>query len=489
VSLRDTLGALRKRLRLLVVLALVGLGLATALATLAQPRYAATAELFVASQTSRDTASSNAYVDVLGTQSRLPSYIQLMTKEPLLQGVVSRLGLPYTWEQLASHVAVTNASSTTILAVQVTDPSASRARDVANAIAGSFPAYVDSLETAKGLPSPVKVTVVQQAGLPGAPASPKVPLYLAVGLVLGLAAGVMTALLREALDVTVKDAPDVRDRFDLPTLGLIPYDRDAAKNPLVVASSAASRRAEAIRQLRTNLQFVQIDEPPRSILITSSVSNEGKTMTACNTAIALAQAGIDVILIGADVRRPRLGEYMGLPDAAGLTSVLVGWAEIEDVLQDWGDATTRLRVLTAGPVAPNPSELLASDQMRDLLLRLEDSADIVIIDGPPLLPVADSAALAAITSGTLLVVRAGKTRREHVTQALETLHRVDARVYGAVLNMVKRTGTSEYEYAYSYDYVQRGPATAGPGGRTPFRRTSRPEPALAEEELLLPEHQ
>jgi non-specific protein-tyrosine kinase len=234
-----------------------------------------------------------------------------------------------------------------------------------------------------------------------------------------------------------------------------------------VGAAAQPGRAEAFRQIRTNLQFVHIDEPPRSILVTSPDAGEGKTATACNLAVALAQIGVNVILVDGDLRRPHVAEYMGLESSVGLTGALMGWTDWADALQDWGSDDASLRVLTSGQLPPNPSEMLARTQMAQLLGDLENACDVVIVDGPPLLPVADSAVLAAVVSGVVLVVRQGKTRQQQVARAMQSLGSVDARLYGVVLNMNRSGGGSGADNYYGgrRNTAVPPPLVPGPGVR------------------------
>jgi capsular exopolysaccharide synthesis family protein len=180
------------------------------------------------------------------------------------------------------------------------------------------------------------------------------------------------------------------------------------------------------------------------------VPEEGKTTTAANLAITLAQAGVRVCLVEADLRRPRLGGYLGLETAAGVTSVLIGKARLSDVIQHWGDQG--IDVLASGPVPPNPSELLSTHAMADLLHELEERYALVIIDAPPLLPVTDAAVLANLASGAILVIRHGKTKREQVRRAIEAFRAVDTHLYGIVFNMVPSRGPDAYYYGYAYRY-------------------------------------
>jgi non-specific protein-tyrosine kinase len=202
------------------------------------------------------------------------------------------------------------------------------------------------------------------------------------------------------------------------------------------------------------LQFVDVDHPPRSIVFTSSVPNEGKSTTVCNLAITIAQAGLKVLVVEADLRRPRASTYFGLSDDVGLTSVLIGTAKIADATQQW-HADLPLYVLPAGPTPPNPSELLASMGMADLLKQLEASYDLVLLDSPPLLPVTDAAVMASRADGAVIIVRYGKTRREQLQRSVESLAGVSARTLGCVINMAPTRGRDAYHYGYAYDYAPR----------------------------------
>jgi capsular exopolysaccharide synthesis family protein len=196
--------------------------------------------------------------------------------------------------------------------------------------------------------------------------------------------------------------------------------------------------------MRTNLQFLQLSDEGRSFVVTSSVAAEGKSTTSANLALTIAATGKRVILVEADLRRPKLSEYLGVVGTVGLTNVLIGLASLDDVLQPWGDGA--LSVLPAGRIPPNPSELLGSPAMRDLLRVLEKSYDMVILDAPPLLPVTDAAILAGIASGAIIVVASGRTRREQLSRSVEILDGVGARTLGIVMNFLPVKGPDAYTY-------------------------------------------
>ena len=243
---------------------------------------------------------------------------------------------------------------------------------------------------------------------------------LALGFLVGLAIGVGAAVLLETLDTRIKSIESLTKYFDQPLLGVIGYESEAEKKPLLTDSPSQSNRAESFRQVRTNLQFVDIDHRPKSIVVTSAVPREGKSTTAINLAMTIAQTGQPVFVIEGDLRRPKIADYLGIEGNAGLTDVLVGRATVDEVMQPWG-STGNLWVMAAGPLPPNPSELLGSQAMADLIRHLEKRATL-IIDAPPLLPVTDGAVLTRLAGGALMVIATGKTRRE----ILSTPHLVTA---------------------------------------------------------------
>jgi succinoglycan biosynthesis transport protein ExoP len=278
----------------------------------------------------------------------------------------------------------------------------------------------------------------------------------AIALVLGLVLGIAAAILREYLDDSLKTKEDVdRAATGLPVLGLIPAlpGWKDKKSALVVSlSDPKSPAAEAYRALRTSVQFLGIEKKLRAIQVTSPSAAEGKSTTIANLAVALAGAGQRVVAVDADMRRPRVDRFFGLDEKLGLTSILLGDASLEDALQS-SLAVEGLSILASGPIPPNPSELLAGDQFRQLLRRLEDRFDVVLIDCPPVLPVTDATVLAASVDGTLLVATAGQTQRRELHRAAEMLQQVQAPVLGVVFNGVTDDGSYGYSYGYRYAYT------------------------------------
>jgi succinoglycan biosynthesis transport protein ExoP len=331
------------------------------------------------------------------------------------------------------------------------------------------------------------LTVVSPAATPSAPVRPQVKKNTLLAAILGalLAGGV--AFLVEYLDDTVKVPEDLRDA-GVSVVAAVQRMSSNSRNTdrgLLAVSEPNSLVAEAYRTLRTNLQFSSLDKPLRSLVVTSAVATEGKTTTSANLAVVMAQAGRRVILVDGDLRRPSAHKLFGLPNREGLTTALVqDPGTLNGYLQETG--MQNLRVLTSGPIPPNPQELLGSQRMEELLARLGQEADIVLVDTPPSLIVADANVLAARTDGVLMVVNSGRTRRVVVQQAVGGLRQVGANVVGAVLNMVNVRGGRSYYYYYSVYSHYYGDQEQG-GKRSLWGRLRRPgKRGAAQEDRALP---
>ena len=450
MEIRDYATLLRKQWRLIVTSLLVVLAVAGALTFTTTPHYRTKVGFFVSTSAgSSEASASSAYTGGLFSQQRVKSYASIVAGPLMAAQVAADLGdLPLS--SVNGHITATAVLDTVLLIVTVTDASPEQGLSIAQSVARLFPLLATTLESpAIGGSSNVKVSVIQQPQLAENAFSPQPVRNLGLALVLGLLLGVGLAVLREVLDSTIKNPDEIREVAGAATLSVIAFDPHASKRPLIVQDHPQSARSEAFRQLRTNLQFIEVDFPVRSLTITSSMPGEGKSTTACNLALTLAQAGLRTVLIEGDLRRPRIADYLGIEGAVGLTSVLIGRVSLEDALQPFGNGT--LQVLASGPLPPNPSELLASRGMQDLIARLERDFDLVIIDAPPLLPVTDAAVLGRMTSGAVLAVRYGSTRSEQLRRAAEALNVVDAKILGAVLNMAPRRGP-DASYGYSYGY-------------------------------------
>ncbi|MFE5793216.1 polysaccharide biosynthesis tyrosine autokinase [Streptomyces sp. NPDC056503] len=453
LDLRGFLKALRLRWLSITALALLGLGAGIAFTSFSTPQYRATSQIFVSARTTSDIAELNA--GSAFSQARVESYADIITSPRIAQRVVKRLGLPMAPTRLAKHISAEVKAGTVLIDITVTDPSASLAARIADTVADEASRQLVSLETPLGeSTSPVSIGITRDAATPTAPISPRPLLNAAIGLLAGLLAGVGLAALRDTLDTTLHTSSAMTEATGLAVLGTVPFDKEAPHKPLAAGPAAHGARAEAFRLVRTNLQFAQVDHRPRVIMVTSPLPGEGKTNTATNLALSLAETGARICLVDADLRNPCVAKAFGLVQGAGLTSVLIGAATTDDVLQQFGEQD--LSVLTSGPIPPNPAELLASDRMRQILQDLTEEFDTVVVDSAPLLPVADTLGLAPIVDGTVLVVRARRTSAERVKAAIDALHSVSAPLLGSVLNMAHLTGKG-YGYGYGYGERPSGP--------------------------------
>ena len=369
MDLRDYLRIFRKRWPIIVAFLLVGGAAAAAVAFRATPIYAAHTQLFVTTPSGGDNTASLQQGNTF-TQERVKSYAAIVSSPIVLNPVIASLHLTETPAQLGANVSASAPLNTVLINVTVHNTSPAQAKSIADAVSLSFTKVVATLETpANGGTSPIKVSVVKQAEIPGVPVSPNKKLDIALGILIGLALGVGVAVLRETLDTTIKNTSDLSAVTKASFLGGIIFDPDVPKRPLITHADPQSRRAESFRHLRTNLQFVDVAHRSKSFVITSSVGGEGKSTTSANLALALAATGSRVALVEGDLRRPKVADYLGLERAVGLTTVLIGQATVTDVMQSWGNG--QLHVLPAGRVPPNPSELLGSQAMQNVIRQLE----------------------------------------------------------------------------------------------------------------------
>lgn len=437
------------RRRWISVVALVGVGVAVASLlsfVILTPKYESKSTVFLSVDV-RDT--TDAYAALFFAQTRAASYADLAQSEELSQRVIDTLDLDMTAGELAAEISAEVVESTSLIELKVTDENARRAQTINDELTAQFTTYIAELETpggAAGGDSQVTAQVTNKASYNPSQVTPRTTLYLVVAAIVGLLLGIALAVLREVLDRTIRTASHVAAITDTPVLASIGFDTDMRSAPLLTDLGGFAARTEAFRLLRTNLQFIDLDHEPRSLVISSAVPGEGKTMTATNLAVALAQTGRRTLIVDADLRRPRVASTLGLDPAVGVTTALVGKAEIQDAIQV--HEPSGLHVLASGAKPPNPTEILQSRVTKDLLARLRASYDIVIIDAPPLLPVADASVLSTLADGLILVVRHGSTTRDQVEEAVNRVQHVGGRLYGVVVNMVARRAVGSYYYYY-----------------------------------------
>lgn len=473
MDLREYITTLRKQWYLIAILAFLGAGGGVYVAQTTPPTYSASTKVFVSpsqGSTIQELVQGSTY-----TQNLVQSYAELARMPVVLDPVIDELGLDITARELARTVTADTPLDTVIIELSATAGEAERAADIANAVAHQLSRTITELSSTSS-PSPgdgepggaVQVEVVESAPVPQYPIAPRKKFLVAIGLLGGLVLGVVLAVVRRLLDTRIRAAEDITSMTDVALLGRIPRLESRRRRGVAAGSAVAS---EGYRRLQTNLQFLDASERLRSFVVTSSVSGEGKSTTSANLALAIAEKGLRVLLIDADLRRPAIADYCGLEGAAGLTTVLIGRARIDEVVQKW--ALPTLDVLTTGEIPPNPSQLVGSSAMAALLDEAREEYDLVMLDAPPLLPVADATVLARLTDGALVVAGCHKLHRHHLSAALASLETVGARCLGVVAN---RTGRTSHDAYYGRD--RQGPF-GRPSSITSFRTVKQREESLA----------
>lgn len=456
MELQDYWRTIRRRWRLVVLTLAATLAVATALTLSSTPQYSSSTRLFVSTS---ESDSSAAYTGNLFATQRVTSYADLVGSRKLAEQVSNDLGGGLDPEMLREQVEATVVPETVNLEITATHPDPATAKAVAQAYAEQLSVLVDELETPKGKSTPlIKTTIVDDAQESTSPVSPQPVRNLGLALVLGLLLGVGLAVARELLDTSINSNDDVAEVTEAPILANISADPAARLAPIDTLTQLTPW-AESFRVLRTNMQYVEIDEEQKVLVVTSALPGEGKSTTAINLAMTMSLADRRVVLVECDLRRPLIADRLGLDDAVGTTSVLIGKVPLADALQSYGDSA--LRVLACGPRPPNPSELLQSHAMEGLLSDLRRDFDIIVLDAPPLLPVTDAALLASQADGAVIVVRHGRTTKDQLGHAIERLDAVDAKTLGVVVNMSPPGKTrSGYGYGYGYGYAREDAGTS-----------------------------
>jgi capsular exopolysaccharide synthesis family protein len=320
------------------------------------------------------------------------------------------------------------------------------------------------------------IQILDRAQVPTLPARPRKLFNIGVGGLVGLLLGVLLALFIEYLDNTIKSTDDVDRLLGLPSLGVVPAleslerkgrlalpklggSRPQKQPILILDGQQRTSFAEAFRSLRTSVLLSNAERPPRTILFTSSSPGEGKTTTAVNTAISLAQTGANVILVDGDLRKPGLHKMLGMKNQPGLSTYLTRTINLNSVIEP--NQMEHLSVIPSGPIPPNPSELLSSGKMREAVKLLSQEYEFVILDSPPV-STPDALILSTLVDGVILVIRCGETPRELVHRAKQSLDDVNAKIFGVVLNRVDVNQDGYYYYYYRYYYADEHPQDQPP---------------------------
>ncbi len=450
------------------------------------------------------------YTSILLSEQLTSTYSQLMVRDPVMSEVALQLGLPNSPAEIKEWTTVSPVSDTSLLRVTVETVDPNLSANVANAIVAVFGKQIFELQAQRFSQSKAtleaqlkdieaqilsysaeaeratssekkdqleaKVTQYreiysnllssyEQVRLSEAqsmssieqaepatpnpdPVRPNVVQNTALAAVVGLMLALGGIVLKEVLDDTVKTPADITQKFGLPILGVINHHNPEVDSPITM-TEPRSPTAEAYRKLRTNVSFTSVDRPLKTILVTSPEPGEGKSTTISNLGVVLAQSGKRVMIADCDLRHPRVHAYFGLTNRVGLSSLFSPATLMHNVSRQ--TQVDNLSVITTGSLPPNPSELMGSQRLQEILEKIGQTADIILIDTPPVLAVTDATALASSIDGVLLVVRPGTTRISAVRQSLDQLRQVNARVLGVVLNDVKTRGGA---YGYHYNYYR-----------------------------------
>lgn len=418
-----------------IVLCAVVLGLIVgALFALFSPTtYTATATMFVGAPAARD--ATGAYQGDLFSRQRAVTYAQLFTSHDLANRVIDRLSLDTSPEALAKSISVEPIPETVLLELSVTDTDPARASDIANAYVdefGGFGGYVGDLERAVGAEQTnAIVAVVEKAVPPTSPTSPVVWMNLAVGGGAGLLIGLLLTWLRDRFDGAARSSDQVAEKSRALVVGELPHDRARAKSAMRLPRDGSTPFAEAVRKLRTNLRYIDVDKPHKATVVTSAVAGEGTTTIAVSLALAMGEGGRRAVLVDANLRSPGVAHYLGLQADYGLSSVLAGQATAAEAIQTVPYST--LDVLLAGPMVGDPNEAIESEPMETLIAYLREEYEYIVLDAPPLLAVTDAAVLARQADGAIVVSRYGRTKVADLSRVADTLEGVGARLIGAIV--------------------------------------------------------
>ena len=472
----------RANLWLLIIGIVVGAAAGFGYASL-QPR------VYAASSSGYVTVGESGTVDVLSgstaAKERARSYAAIVSSEAVAQKIKqNNPELSMTTGQIRASLTATAGDNAALITVSAQASSPKNAQLLANGALQATADYIKEIEQNPGNAqalvngentgaSPtggntVRVIPLNNASVNTPLVAPNYQQNTLIGAGTGLVLVYAAIFLRRALDQRIRTRDDATKATGASILGVLPVSDDLNEENIVNGNTDDHIAQESIRQLRTNLRFVNVDTPPRSFIVTSAVPGEGKSTVSL--ARAMADAGSPVILIDADLRRPTVAKKLKLDAKVGLTQVLAGQVEIANAVHQLGDSN--LFVLPAGRIPPNPSELLGSDKMRQLINELSEEF-IVVVDVPPLLPVTDASLLSHSVDGVILVGSIGRSHREQMTEAANILKKVNANLLGMVLNRAPRKGLGNSYYGFGYASAYVGYATYYGYGKDGDKRSSK----------------
>ena len=514
-DLRRYIGLLRHWAWLLILFTLLAGGIAYFLTKRMTPIYQASTTILI---NEAPSTRSTDYTSIITSQSVAQTYAQLITTRPILDEVALQLGQGISGPSLKGLISVSPVRDTQLLSVKVRDTIPARAADIANTLVAVFIKYNqdrqaarfaesktnldtqrdnvekqiaaidaelaslgtedtsrDQLENRKAqyqqsltyltqsyeavrlaeMQTTSSLSQVEPAIVPTYPVAPQARTNTILAAIVGFMIAVGIVFLIEVLDDTLKDPEEASRQLGLPILGFIAHHSSSEETPVTITEPRAPV-AEAFRSLRTNIQFASVDRAIHSLLVTSPSPADGKTTVVTNLGVVMAQGGRSCVLVDSDLRRPRIHRFLRLSNRRGISELFVqNQIHLDGSVQKTEIAG--LNVLTSGSLPPNPSELLGSEKMLEIIHQIEGGSDLVIVDTPPVLAVTDAAVLAPRMDAVILVVKPGVTKFMAVKQAVEQLRRVGANVIGIVLNGVEFKRSRYYYKSYYYTYYDSGP--------------------------------
>jgi polysaccharide biosynthesis transport protein len=442
MDLHHYLRVLRKHLVLIVAATLLCAAGAMVTSLGTTPAYEGSAKLLIVAEIDPADGVSSALQGTMLSQQLIESFAQILESRAIAEAALRLDPSPLTPSQLQAKIHAKPVTDTLLIDLKVEDADPGTARRLTNGVARAFIASVPKLQTGSSL----RVSLVEAALTPSQPVRPQTRLNLVLGLLLGLTLGVGLAFLREFLDRSVRTPEELEAAAGFPVVGTIPPFK-AAKQPLPVADQPRTAAAEAFRKLRTNFGFLSVDRDSVCCVITSPNAADGKSTVVANLAVALAHSGQRVVVVDADLRKPSLHRFFDLSQRVGTTTVLLDQADVHDALQQPGAGLPA--VLTAGQLPPNPSELLGSRRMANLLAELRAAYEVVLVDCAPILPVTDPMVVSQFADGLLVIVRSGTTTRDHATAVKAACAKAGATVFGTVLNV---SAVTEADQPATYAY-------------------------------------
>jgi succinoglycan biosynthesis transport protein ExoP len=455
MELHDYLQILRRHPLLIAAVTLLCAATAFVASLATTPVYQGAAKLLVIAKTDPAGGTASAYEGALLSQQLVKSFAQILESRAIAEATLRLDPQPLTPSQLQSRIRAEPVNATLLIDLSVEDTDPARARRLTNNVARAFIRAVPDLQSGSAL----RISLVEPALTPSEPIRPRTNLNVTIGILAGLVFGVGLAFLRGFFDRSLKSPEELEAAAGAPVVGAIPPFKVAAE-PLPVAKQPRTAVAEAFRKLRTNFAFLAVDRSSVCCVLTSPSAADGKSTVAANLAIALAQSGQRVAVVDADLRKPTLHKLFRLSQRVGTTTILLDQANVHDALQHLGPNLPA--VLTAGQLPPNPSELLGSQRMADLLTELRQAYDVVLIDCPPILPVTDPMTVSQFADGVLLVGRAGATTKDQVVATRAACRKAGATIFGTVLNAT--TVTEGDQSAYHAYYGEMATAESGDGG-------------------------